>query len=523
MAEFEKIKHDSVDLQTDTKQHIEDAAIATDKEHQLTLREALKAYPKAIAWSVLLSTAVVMEGYDTILIGSFLASPSFVNTFHNTGSAADDTLTITAPWQSAVANGAYIGEILGLAATGILCDRFGNKAVMTGATVLMMAFIFISFFGETLALQLAGQILCGIPWGAYQTITTVYASEVLPVALRGYLTSYVNLCWVIGQFIASGVLVGVENRTDVWGWKIPYAVQWAWPLPIIAVCLLCPESPTWLVKHGKIEQAKTAVSRLQAAHPRAQIPNPDETVALLLKTDAIEQELTSSSSYLECFRGANLRRTEIATLTWTTQQMCGPVLQTFATYLFAQAGLASTQAFNMTLGLYAIAFVGTILSWPLIANFGRRTIFLSGLGGIFVSLMVVGFLGISGPENSSASCAAGAFLLIFTFIYDSTVGPLTYVIVPEVSSSRLRHKTTVIARNMYNVTCIWTGVLTPYMLNNTAWNWGSYVGFFWAGMTALCFVWAYFRLPETKGLTYAELDELFQAKVPARQFGKSRT
>ncbi|KAK6441829.1 hypothetical protein LTR95_001938 [Oleoguttula sp. CCFEE 5521] len=461
MAESEKIEHDSVDLQTDTKQHIEDAAIATDKEHQLTLREALKAYPKAISWSVLLSTAVVMEGYDTILIGSFLASPSFVNTFHNTGSAADDTLTITAPWQSAVANGAYIGEILGLAATGILCDRFGNKAVMTGATVLMIAFIFISFFGETLALQLAGQILCGIPWGAYQTITTVYASEVLPVALR-------------------------------------------------------------VVKHGKIEQAKTAVSRLQAAHPRAQIPNPDETVALLLKTDAIEQELTSSSSYLECFRGANLRRTEIATLTWTTQQMCGPVLQTFATYLFVQAGLASTQAFNMTLGLYAIAFVGTILSWPLIANFGRRTIFLSGLGGIFVSLMVVGFLGIPGPENSSASWAAGAFLLIFTFIYDSTVGPLTYVIVPEVSSSRLRHKTTVIAGNMYNVTCIWTGVLTPYMLNNTAWNWGSYVGFFWAGMTALCFVWAYFRLPETKCLTYAELDELFQAKVPARQFGKSR-
>jgi MFS transporter, SP family, general alpha glucoside:H+ symporter len=63
-----------------------------------------------------------------------------------------------------VANGAYIGEILGLAVTGILCDRYGNKAVMTGATILMIAFIFISFFGETLPLQLVGQILCGIPW-----------------------------------------------------------------------------------------------------------------------------------------------------------------------------------------------------------------------------------------------------------------------------------------------------------------------------------------------------------------------
>ena len=60
---------------------------------------------------------------------------------------------------------------------------------------------------------------------------TVYASEVMPVNLRGYLTSYVNLCWVIGQFIASGVLVGVQSRTDMWGWRIPYAVQWIWAYP----------------------------------------------------------------------------------------------------------------------------------------------------------------------------------------------------------------------------------------------------------------------------------------------------
>ena len=62
--------------------------------------------------------------------------------------------------------------------------------------------------------------------GAFQTITTVYASEVLPVSLRGYLTSFVNLCWVIGQLIASGVLVGFQTRTDIWGWRIPFAIQW---------------------------------------------------------------------------------------------------------------------------------------------------------------------------------------------------------------------------------------------------------------------------------------------------------
>ncbi|CAD6570669.1 MAG: hypothetical protein TREMPRED_005948 [Tremellales sp. Tagirdzhanova-0007] len=498
----------------------DDVQKATSKEHELTVRQGLKAYPKAIAWSVLLSTAVVMEGYDTILIGSYLGFPSFNNTFGN--QVVDGSPSITAPWQAAVTNGAYIGEILGLAMTGYLVDWYGNKRVMTGATVLMIAFIFISFFGKSLGVQLLGQILCGIPWGAYQTVTTVYASEVMPANLRGYLTSYVNLCWVIGQFIASGVLVGVEGRTDQWGWRIPFAVQWVWPIPIILVCIFCPESPTWLVEHERNDEAELAVRRLQSGRVGMNIPTPQETVALLAETHAIEKRLTSGVGYLECFKGTNLRRTEISVGTWTVQQMCGPVLQTYSIYFFEQAGLAESEAFNMNLGLYAIAFVGTVLSWPMINHFGRRTIFLWGLAAIFISLMIVGFIGLAPSTNTGASWAVGAFLLIYTLIYDSTIGPLTYVIVPEAPSSRLRHKTTVLARNMYNVTCIWTGVITPYMLNSTAWNWGPKAGFFWAGCSALCLIWAFFRLPETKGLTFAELDLLYENKVPTRKFKDAR-
>jgi hypothetical protein len=74
---------------------------------------------------------------------------------------------------------------------------------------------------------------------------------------------------------------------------------------------------------------------------------------------------------------------------------------------------------------YALAFVGTIFSWPLINKFGRRTIYLSGLMGIFVSLLIVGFISLGPASDSGISWAIGGFLLVFTFIYDSTVGPLT--------------------------------------------------------------------------------------------------
>lgn len=85
-------------------------------------------------------------------------------------------------------------------------------------------------------------------------------------------------------------------------------------------------------------------------------------------------------------------------------------------------------------------------------------------------------------------------------------------------STRLRQKTVVLARNFYNVCGIILGVLIPYMLNPSEWNMGGLSGFVWGGTGTLCFIWAYFRLPEPKGRTYAELDVLFERGISARKF-----
>lgn len=69
------------------------------------------------------------------------------------------------------------------------------------AYTVQICFIFITFFAVNVQMLLAGEILCGLPWGVFQTITTAYAAEVTPTALRPFLTTYVNLCWVFGQLI----------------------------------------------------------------------------------------------------------------------------------------------------------------------------------------------------------------------------------------------------------------------------------------------------------------------------------
>jgi SP family general alpha glucoside:H+ symporter-like MFS transporter len=97
---------------------------------------------------------------------------------------------------------------------------------MIGSLGVLNFFILIVFLANDVKVLLGGQILCGLCWGVFATLAPAYASEVSPTNLRGYMTTYVNLCWAIGQLLASGVLRGCLSIEGEWGYRIPFAVQW---------------------------------------------------------------------------------------------------------------------------------------------------------------------------------------------------------------------------------------------------------------------------------------------------------
>ena len=222
---------------------------------------------------------------------------------------------------------------------------------------------------------------------------------------------------------------------------------------------------------------------------------------------------------MDCFKSVALRRTEIVCGVWAIQILCGASSLTgYSTYFFERAGLDTSAAFSLSLGQYALGAVGTIFSWFLMGWFGRRTLYFWGQIGMIIILLVTGFLAVASSHDSRLEWGIGGMIMAYTFMYDATVGPVCYSLVAELASTRLRNKTVVLARNLYNITGILANIITPHMLNPTSWGWGAKTGFFWAGMCALCAVWTFFRLPEPKGRTYAELDMLFQAKISARKF-----
>lgn len=200
-----------------------------------------------------------------------------------------------------------MGEIIGLFINGWVSERYGYRYTVMTCLTLIIGFTAIFFTAQSVIDLQVAEILCGIvsklllheeesqtdvlqPWGVFQTLTITYASEVCPVALRGYLTTYVNFCWGLGQVIGIGVIKSMLNRTDQWAYRIPYALQWMWPVPLLIGVLLAPESPWWLVRKGRTEEAKKALLRLTSLNRETDF-DADETIAMMVHTTALEEKV----------------------------------------------------------------------------------------------------------------------------------------------------------------------------------------------------------------------------------------
>lgn len=462
-------------------------------------------------------------GYDVCLLSNFYAFPAFNKTFGSLNRKGE--YEVPAPWQAGLSNGANCGEIIGLFINGYVSERFGYRYTLMVSLAALTALIAMFWTATSLPQLQVAEVLCGIPWGIFQTLCITYASEVCPVALRGYLTCYVNFCWGLGQVIGIGVIKSQLYRgpDDNLAWKLPYALQWMWPVPLLVGVAFAPESPWWLVRRGRYAEAKKNLLRLTSLNRETDF-DADETIDMMRHTTELEREITSGASYLDCFKGVDRRRTEIVCMVWAIQNLAGNSFSGYSSYFLTKAGVPGDKAYDFAMGQYGINCVGVFGAWALMAwGIGRRNLFLYGLCGLCATLFVMGFLGLV-PEShrNQGAMATGSMMIIWAAFYQLTVGTVAYSLVAELSTRRLQIKTVVLGRNLYLVVGIVCSVLTPYMLNTDKWDWGNYAGFFWGGSCFLCVIYCYFRIPEPAGRSFAEIDILFEKGVSARKFATTK-
>ncbi|KAH6988091.1 alpha-glucosides permease MPH2/3 [Ilyonectria sp. MPI-CAGE-AT-0026] len=513
--------HSEYGAYTSQVELIDAAVAATEAETLLPRKELFKRYWPAAVYSMLLSLALVMEGMDVGMINNFFVHTGYLRRFGWPDTNGE--LHISTQWQGAIGAGNNIGSIFGLLINGYLQSRFGSRRVYMGAMALMGCTIFILFFATNVEMLLAGNIICGIPWGIFQTLTTAYAAEICPAAMRGYLTAWVSMCWGAGSFLATGVLRGSLNLPGNAGWRVPYGMQWVWVPPLLLVGFLAPESPWYLIRRGRLDDAEKSLRRL-AAKDHYTEQTMAETLALMKHTNEMEKIESADASYKDCFRGTNKRRTGIVMMAWIIQMLNGQSITQYAAIMLTSVGMSKNMAFNYNMAIQSVNIVATATAIALMGKVGRRAFYLFGSGGIGACMLVIGIMGFA-AERKTIAIPTAAFLIVVQCIFKVSLGPTTYVVVGETSSSRIRAQTIVLGRAVYVCCGIVVQQINPRMLNNNSdsWNWGSKTGMFYFGLCFFWVIWIWMFLPETKNRSFADIDYLFQKKVNARHFATTET
>ncbi|KAK4662171.1 uncharacterized protein QC763_711250 [Podospora pseudopauciseta] len=501
------------------------AESAEQREREMTFGEALKADRRLIMYSIGFSGTIIMEGYGLALMTYLFTLEPFNRKYGVL--TADGKYEVEYIWKVLLPLTAQIGSIIGIFVTTPCTKWFGYK----WTTLLMLIFsatlVAMPFFAPNIMILCVGFFLQGIPWGVFQVVSPAYASEVSTIQLRPILTTWNNLCWVIGQLLSAGAIKGfsVAFRTE-WAFRIPFGLQWIFTFLLAIGIWLAPESPYWYIQKGEIARGRQAIVKLVRKGDPSMA---EEKLALMQHT--IQQEHTKDAEIAQLgkweriklmLKGSDARRTEIACIAWTIQAMCGSSIIAWGPKLFENSGLDASQSLSVNMALPAAGLLGTLASWWLMAYVGRRSIYFYGL--LVMALLLVACGGASYAPANVSGWAAGGVLTVYTMVYDLTVGPICYSIVSEIPSIRYRAVTLSAARGAYLGSNLINHFLTPKMLSAPSeggWGLGSRTGFVYAVLCLLSATYTWFRIPETNGLSARSLDILFQHGVSARQFNNA--
>ncbi|KAI0141517.1 general substrate transporter [Pestalotiopsis sp. NC0098] len=488
--------------------HDEDVVEGVDRE--LSPFQCLRQNPKIVAWSLFANIGSCLVGYENLVLSVCLAMPAFQMTF---AEEVNGALTIPAYWQSAW-NACYnVGMMIGSLFAGWTQDKIGRKKVMAGAIVLACAGIAVAFIASTSAIYLGSKIITGIAVGMMQTVTQTYVSEIAPLPMRGIALSMNIIMMNLGMLIAIASTFSRVAIIDPMAYKVLFAAGWAFP-GVLAIGLpFLPESPYWLIMKGRRDEAIISLKKLSGSYE--DIAGRTHQIEATIEH---EKAVENTATYIECFRGTNLRRTMIILICMYMPQVAGAVLSSNAPYFLNQTGLDSHTVLLLTQVGIAMGVVSACLNVFLMMKFSRRSLMFFGVGLCCAMYFIMG-VGAVVPRSNASLLTIGVALQFTSITYGPAIGS-SMAVAGEISATRLRAKSIGIG---YTWSCIcsivWTIVL-PYLFNTDEANLGGNLGWIFFGMSAIMGVLLFFFVPETNGRSFDELDIMFERKVPARAFAK---
>ena len=437
--------------------------------------------------------AGLLFGYDQGVISGALSGID--KTFH------PGTLVI-----EVITSWVTLGAMAGALAAGTLTEHYGRRmSILIAAAVFVVGALLEALSPNTFVL-VVGRLVLGAGVGVASVAAPLYGAENAPAHVRGRFVSLYQMAITVGIFLAyfADYLLISGN-----GWRVMLGIS-AIPAVLLVVAIWpLGDSARWYLKMGRRDEA---VAVLHKVDPSADAEAEASRLEQSIETDA-------PASWREVFARQWRKPLSVAALLAILQQLTGiNAIIYYADTIFAAAGFnnPTSQSLATLWAVGAVNVVATLVAVLWVDRFGRKPLLLLGSAGMCIGLLVVAgaFFELqkvtSSERAAHAPASAGILaligLVIFIASFAFSLGPVVWTVINEVFPSRVRGRGVAVATAI-NWFAAWVVAQTFLSLVNAISTEGTFLLF--AGFCVITFIYVRFFLPETKGKTLEEVQDMW--------------
>ncbi|NP_001287652.1 probable plastidic glucose transporter 1-like [Solanum lycopersicum] len=396
--------------------------------------------------------------------------------------------------------GAFIGSVT----CGSLVDKLGCRRTIQFDTVPLILGAIVSAQAQSIEEMILGRFLVGLGIGVNTVLVPIYISEIAPTKYRGSLGTLCQIGTCIG--IIASLYLAIPSENDPHWWRTMLYIA-SVPGFILALGMqFSVESPRWLCKAGRLDEAKKVINNLWGS---SEVDKAIKEFESVLKNDGDDL----NSSWLELLEEPHSRVATIGGALFVLQQLAGinGVLY-FSSLTFKDVGISSSALASLYVGL--TNFAGALCALYLMDKQGRQRLLIGSYAGMALSMFLIVYA-ISFPMDNEISnnlSILGTLLYIFTFAVGA--GPVTGLIIQELSSSRTRGKIMAFSFSVHWVFNFLVGLFFLELVQKfgVAPVYGSF-----GAVSLLATAFAYFLIVETKGRSLEEIEMSLNPKFQGKR------
>ncbi|GFN20663.1 hypothetical protein AtubIFM55763_005614 [Aspergillus tubingensis] len=416
----------------------------------------------------------------------------------------------------------WLGCGIGYPSASWIANRYGRKpGVYLGYLFLTLGCALQTAAPNATAFMLARLFLGGAS-ALFGNAVPLLINEVAYPTHRSIFNSLFMSGWYVGGTVAAWVVFASRTYSSSWAWRLPSILQALVPVVGLPGFLLAPESPRWLISVGRNEEARAILTRYHAAGDESS-PLVAYEFSEITSTIQAEQEAHSSGSYMEMVKtpGNRWRLMISITLGLFAQWTGNGVISYYLSLILDSIGITTVRdqtLISACLQMWDLIFA--ILGAFLIDKLGRRPLFLSSAGIMFVSYVLV--TALSGSFQSTNNSATGAAVIPFLFIYFSgyciALTPFLTSYPCEIWPYRLRSRGLTVTWVATIIGMFFNTFVNPIALDAIGWRY--YIVFI--VVLVLFAVTAFFFYPETKGYSLEQVAVIFDGPVEREEDEEKR-